>query len=90
VGAYVLAGELAAAAGDHEAAFARYQDVMRDYVKRCQTLPPGGINGYAPQSQLRISIRNMSMRMMTRWPMRPIFAKMFARADALTLPEYLR
>ena len=44
VGAYVLAGELAAARGDHSVAFARYQEVMRDYVKQCQTLPPGGVN----------------------------------------------
>lgn len=33
VGAYVLAGELAAAGGDHTAAFARYDEIMRDYAK---------------------------------------------------------
>jgi 2-polyprenyl-6-methoxyphenol hydroxylase-like FAD-dependent oxidoreductase len=32
VGGYVLAGELAAAAGDHSAAFASYQDQLRGYV----------------------------------------------------------
>lgn len=32
VGGYVLAGELAAAAGDHRAAFASYQDQLREYV----------------------------------------------------------
>jgi 2-polyprenyl-6-methoxyphenol hydroxylase-like FAD-dependent oxidoreductase len=88
VGAYVLAGELAAARGDHEPAFARYQEVMRDYVKQCQTLPPGGVKGYAPQSQLMISVRNLSMRMMTRWPMRGILVKQFQKADAITLREY--
>lgn len=36
VGAYVLAGELAAADGDHETAFRRYEDLMRDYAQRCQ------------------------------------------------------
>jgi 2-polyprenyl-6-methoxyphenol hydroxylase-like FAD-dependent oxidoreductase len=88
VGAYVLAGELAAAPGQHETAFARYQDVMRDYVKQCQTLPPGGVKGYAPQSQLMISMRNLSMRMLTHWPMRGMFAKQFQKADAITLPAY--
>ncbi|MVU83317.1 FAD-dependent oxidoreductase [Nocardia sp. ET3-3] len=33
VGAYVLAGELATAAGDHTVAFARYDNIMRKYAK---------------------------------------------------------
>lgn len=33
VGAYVLAGELAVADGDHTAAYARYNDIMRRYAK---------------------------------------------------------
>ncbi|MEV4754754.1 FAD-dependent monooxygenase [Micromonospora sp. NPDC049559] len=88
VGAYVLAGELAAAGGDHGTAFARYQEVMRDYVAQCQELPPGGLNGFAPRTQLMIWARNQSMRMMGRWPMRAILAKQFQKADAITLPDY--
>ena len=88
VGAYVLAGELATAHGDHEVALVRYQEVMRDYVKQCQTLPPGGVKSFAPQSQAMISTRNLSMRMMTHWPMRGIMAKQFQKADAITMPEY--
>jgi 2-polyprenyl-6-methoxyphenol hydroxylase-like FAD-dependent oxidoreductase len=38
IGAYVLAGELAAASGDHEAAFAAYDDVMRPFVNTNQEL----------------------------------------------------
>jgi 2-polyprenyl-6-methoxyphenol hydroxylase-like FAD-dependent oxidoreductase len=33
VGAYVLAGELARAGGDHTVAFARYDEIMRRYAK---------------------------------------------------------
>jgi 2-polyprenyl-6-methoxyphenol hydroxylase-like FAD-dependent oxidoreductase len=33
VGAYVLAGELAVADGDHETAYARYDEIMRRYAK---------------------------------------------------------
>jgi 2-polyprenyl-6-methoxyphenol hydroxylase-like FAD-dependent oxidoreductase len=33
VGAYVLSGELALADGDHEAAYARYDEIMRRYAK---------------------------------------------------------
>ncbi|WP_433331909.1 FAD-dependent monooxygenase [Spirillospora sp. CA-294931] len=38
VGAYVLAGELKAAAGDHVAAFAAYERELRDYVAANQQL----------------------------------------------------
>src|SRR5262245_14866088 len=88
VGAYVLAGELAATPGDHEAAFARYQAQMRDYVAECQKLPPGGVRGFAPQSQVVISMRNLSTRLMTAWPMRLLIAKQFHKADRITLKDY--
>ncbi|MER5884495.1 FAD-dependent monooxygenase [Streptomyces sp. NPDC001941] len=38
IGAYVLAGELHAADGDHVAAFAAYEDRLRDHVARNQAL----------------------------------------------------
>jgi 2-polyprenyl-6-methoxyphenol hydroxylase-like FAD-dependent oxidoreductase len=38
LGAYVLAGELAAAAGDHVAAGAEYDRIMRPYVDANQAL----------------------------------------------------
>ena len=88
VGAYVLAGELAGTPDDYEAAFTRYQDVMRDYVKQCQQLPPGGMNGYAPQGRLMLKLRVASMLMMNHWPMRGLLAKQFAKADAIDLPNY--
>ena len=40
VGAYRLAGELAAAAGDHRLAFPRYQDSLRDLVRKKQQIAP--------------------------------------------------
>jgi 2-polyprenyl-6-methoxyphenol hydroxylase-like FAD-dependent oxidoreductase len=88
VGAYVLAGELAASEGEPGPAFARYHTVMRDYVRQCQQLPPGGIKGYAPNSSLMIRMRDLSMNMMTRWPMRPMIAAQFTKADSIDLPDY--
>jgi 2-polyprenyl-6-methoxyphenol hydroxylase-like FAD-dependent oxidoreductase len=88
VAAYVLAGELSGSPDDHEAAFARYQNQVRDYVKQCQTLPAGGMKGFAPNSALMIRMRNLSMAMMTRWPMRALIAKQFQKADAITLKNY--
>ncbi|MGW0660970.1 FAD-dependent monooxygenase [Streptodolium elevatio] len=88
VGAYVLAGELAAAKGDHGAALRRYDTVMRPYVRQAQQLPPGGAAGYAPSSRLGIRLRDLSMRSTTRWPMRNLLAAQFAKAGQIALPQY--
>lgn len=88
VGAYVLAGELAAADGDHRIAFRRYDEVMRPYVDQAQQLPPRGASGYAPSGRLGILLRDLSMRSMTRWPMRNLLAAQFAKAGNIALPRY--
>ncbi|MBP0460590.1 FAD-dependent monooxygenase [Streptomyces montanisoli] len=88
IGAYVLAGELASARGDHRAAFAAYERTMRPYVRQAQELPPGGVGGYAPNSRAGIALRNLSMRSMNRWPVRPLLAKQFAKAGDIALPDY--
>jgi 2-polyprenyl-6-methoxyphenol hydroxylase-like FAD-dependent oxidoreductase len=88
VGAYVLAGDLQRAGGDHTAAFRGYEEIMRPYVDQAQELPPGGIGGYAPKSRLMIGLGHISLRSMTRWPMRPMLEKLFSKADAIELPDY--
>jgi 2-polyprenyl-6-methoxyphenol hydroxylase-like FAD-dependent oxidoreductase len=88
VGGYVLAGELAAAGGDHRIAFPRYEQVIRSYVTESQKLPPGGAQGYAPKSPAAIMLSNTSMRMMNHWPMRPLLARQFAKAGGIDLPDY--
>lgn len=89
VGAYVLAGELSAAS-THAAAFAGYERVLRPYVTQAQQLPPSGVDGYAPRSALRIGMMRASMRWAARWPMRPLMDRIFAKADAIELPDYDR
>ncbi|MFH8410945.1 FAD-dependent monooxygenase [Streptomyces sp. NPDC018019] len=88
VGAYVLAGEIADAEGDHRIAFRRYDEVMRPYVRQAQQLPPGGASGFAPSGRLGIRMRDLSMRQMTRWPMRRLLAAQFAKAGNIALPTY--
>ncbi|WP_438484755.1 FAD-dependent monooxygenase [Streptomyces sp. S186] len=88
VGAYLLAGELATAGGDHRIAFGRYDEAMRPYVSQAQQLPPGGVSGYAPSGPLGIRLRDLSMRSMTRWPMRKLLAAQSAKAGDIVLPEY--
>lgn len=88
VQAYVLAGELAAADGDHRRAFVRYEEVCRPYVATAQDLPPGGAAGYAPVSAVMIRLQTLSMRMMTRWPVRGMLERQFAKAGGVRLPDY--
>lgn len=88
VGAYLLAGELTRCRGGHRQAFARYQDLMRPYVANSQQLPPGGVGGFAPKSSAYIALRGMSMRMMTRWPIKNLVAGQFEKANDIDLPDY--
>jgi 2-polyprenyl-6-methoxyphenol hydroxylase-like FAD-dependent oxidoreductase len=84
----VLAGELARAGGDHGAAFAAYEDVMRPYIAQAHELPPGGVNGFVPSSRLAIALRVQAVRWMNRWPLRNLMAAQFGKADAISLPDY--
>jgi 2-polyprenyl-6-methoxyphenol hydroxylase-like FAD-dependent oxidoreductase len=60
VGAYVLAGELAAADGDHVAAFEQYNKVMHRYAKSARAVNAGPF--MAPASPLRIRLRNWTFK----------------------------
>jgi 2-polyprenyl-6-methoxyphenol hydroxylase-like FAD-dependent oxidoreductase len=88
VGACVLAGELARAGGDHRAAFAAYERVMRPYIDQAQELPPAGVNGFVPSSRVAIAFFTGMLRLMNRWPVRNLLAGQFAKSDAIELPDY--
>jgi 2-polyprenyl-6-methoxyphenol hydroxylase-like FAD-dependent oxidoreductase len=60
VGAYVLAGELLAAGGDHRVAFARYEEQFRGYAKISQRGSAGPF--LAPPSRLRIKLRDWTFK----------------------------
>jgi 2-polyprenyl-6-methoxyphenol hydroxylase-like FAD-dependent oxidoreductase len=87
VGAYVLAGELAAT-DDLAVALRRYEEVLRPYVTTAQKLPPGGIGAFAPIRALEIRLRMASMRMMTRRPISTLIARQFGKAGDIALPDY--
>ncbi|MGW4531704.1 FAD-dependent monooxygenase [Nocardia sp. NPDC004340] len=70
VGAYVLAGELAAAAVDHRVAFDRYETEMRPMVDACQTFAEGVGGWYAPNSKAMIAFRNLNVRLLPYLPWR--------------------
>ncbi|MFI9509107.1 FAD-dependent monooxygenase [Nocardia sp. NPDC052566] len=56
VGAYVIAGELALAGGDHTVAFARYSEIMRRYAKMAGSANAGRF--LAPKTAWGLKFRN--------------------------------
>jgi 2-polyprenyl-6-methoxyphenol hydroxylase-like FAD-dependent oxidoreductase len=89
VGAYVLAGELATADGDHTAAFAAYQREMSEYVALGQQRPPGGVNGFLPATRRGIRARNLVMRALPHLPGKgKIMGGIDKASSAITLRDY--
>ncbi|MDR7167168.1 2-polyprenyl-6-methoxyphenol hydroxylase-like FAD-dependent oxidoreductase [Nocardia kruczakiae] len=86
IGAYRLAGELAAAAGDHRLAFRRYEQAHRPLVDRKQKIGPN-LRLMAPKSRVGIAVRNL----ITRLPLLESMAGMeriMAPKSTEQLPDY--
>ena len=86
-GAYVLAGELKRALGDHTVAFARYEALLRPFMDRKQEAGKGFAESFAPRTSTGIFLRNqvtrlMSVPLVAKWAMGRLLA------DPLTLPAY--
>jgi 2-polyprenyl-6-methoxyphenol hydroxylase-like FAD-dependent oxidoreductase len=89
VAAYVLAGELARAGGDHRAAFACYEQRMRDYVARGQKQAAGSQAFLAPPTWRKIRQRNRFFKMLPYLPVNGLITRAATRtATAITLPGY--
>ncbi|MGW4062954.1 FAD-dependent monooxygenase [Amycolatopsis sp. NPDC004747] len=84
VGAYVLAGELRAAGGDHRIAFARYEELMRGYAKVSQRGSAGPF--LAPPSPLRIRLRDWTFK--SRFLLRLLLKATDRFATDIELPDY--
>ena len=68
VGAYVLAGELAEAGGDHRVAFNRYESLIRDFVTKCQALADGGANWFVPRTRFRLWLSTQMWKILPYTP----------------------
>ncbi|WP_328394332.1 FAD-dependent monooxygenase [Nocardia sp. NBC_00416] len=89
VGAYILAGELAAADGDHTRSYAAYEQKMRLFVDRAQEFArSAGDGGLMPDSHLQIRLRNQTIRMLRFLPKRLVRRGMEKVADTVELDEY--
>ena len=88
VGAYVLAGELAAAGGDHHLAFTSYQRLLRDFVRRCQDTGNGTGRFLVPRRAATIWLRNTWLN---QRPVKNMMLKVAKdRTEAIDLPDYSR
>ncbi|MGE7385760.1 FAD-dependent monooxygenase [Streptomyces sp. NPDC004126] len=95
VGGYVLAGELAAADGDHEAAFAAYESAMRPFVDENQKLGPANIKHMVMRTRGQVWIQLKLLALMNRLPgkekmMAKVLEPIHRAANAITLEEYER
>ncbi|MFQ6145615.1 FAD-dependent monooxygenase [Streptomyces seoulensis] len=89
VGAYVLAGELALAGGDHRTAFARYESRVRDFAKGCQKISGNAGPFFAPPTERRIRSRDRMYRLLGSRPLAGFFRRLTEKAaTAIELPDY--
>lgn len=85
--AYVLAGELARADGDHVAAFAEYERKLRDFIDGKQASARQFASSFAPRTKLGLVARNVIVNLMKY----PFVANRFAGnsvRDDFELPDY--
>lgn len=89
VGAYILAGELAAADGDHRLAYPAYEHAMRGFVDRAQEFARGaGDGGLMPDSRTQLWLRNGSVRLLPYLPKRFVPRGMDKLARSVDLENY--
>jgi 2-polyprenyl-6-methoxyphenol hydroxylase-like FAD-dependent oxidoreductase len=70
VGAYVLAGELAGATGDHQRAFPAYEEEMGDYVRRSRRFAVGVARWLIPTSGAQVWAIFQAARLLSHLPTR--------------------
>lgn len=93
VGAYVLAGELAEALGDHHTAFARYESQMRGYVQANQQFAIGAVKEFTPQTRTQVWFRTLMLRILPYLPWKnliigKIMEDLQRATNAITLKDY--
>ncbi|GLY67151.1 FAD-dependent monooxygenase [Amycolatopsis taiwanensis] len=89
VGAYVLAGELAAAQGDHRVAFVRYEDEMRAYAVGCQKMGDGVAKLMVPGNRFMAAALNRYYKVMPYLPGKNMATKIARKtAENITVGEY--
>jgi 2-polyprenyl-6-methoxyphenol hydroxylase-like FAD-dependent oxidoreductase len=87
IAAYILAGELKLANGNHETAFARYEERLGGFIAGKQTAAVRFAPFFAPESKLGLFFRNQVMKLMSL-PFVTELAVGRELRDAIELPSY--
>ncbi len=85
--AYVLAGELSSACGDHRRAFRAYEKQMRSFVEGKQAAAEKLLAVFATKTECGIRVRHLVMRAMGFRPVFDLIASHSLRDD-IELPDY--
>jgi 2-polyprenyl-6-methoxyphenol hydroxylase-like FAD-dependent oxidoreductase len=95
VGAYLLAGELRAAGGDHMAGFRNYEREMREFVRRSRRIGPASMKSIIPRTSTQVWLSTQLMQQVPRLPatlQRTLSSIQFRPArralEAITLKDY--
>ncbi|MFD8566135.1 FAD-dependent monooxygenase [Streptomyces sp. NPDC059639] len=89
VSAYVLAGELVAARGDHRTAFAAFEAEITKYAKGCQKISGNAGPFFAPPTEKKIRSRDRAYRMLSSRFLAGFFKRLTEKAaSALALKDY--
>ena len=89
VGAYILAGELAEADGDYATAFARYENLMRDFVKKCQGIADGGTDWFVPRTRLRLWLSQQMWKILPYTPWKDLMIEVPLKiGNSISLKDY--
>jgi 2-polyprenyl-6-methoxyphenol hydroxylase-like FAD-dependent oxidoreductase len=89
VGAYILAGELAEAAGDYVLAFKRYELLMREFVKLCQGIADGGTDWFVPRTRFRLWLSNQMWKILPYTPWKNLMIEVPLKiGNSITLKDY--
>jgi 2-polyprenyl-6-methoxyphenol hydroxylase-like FAD-dependent oxidoreductase len=86
-GAYILAGELERANGDHAAAFFSYECRLRNFIQRKQLSARRNAGSFAPKTRTGLFARNVVLRLASN----PIVSNWIMRrflTDEFELPDY--
>ncbi|MEV6769657.1 FAD-dependent monooxygenase [Nocardia sp. NPDC051030] len=96
VGAYVLAGELARAGGDHERAFPAYERAMAEHVRGSRAAALSAAKTLVPTSRLGVSGLAQGARLISALPAGPSRALLRLASNtarlhnSMTVEDYLR
>ncbi|MEO3795570.1 FAD-dependent monooxygenase [Nonomuraea sp. B10E15] len=86
IGAYVLAGELAAAGGDHTAAFPAYEREMAGYVRRARTYAERMVKQVIPGTRAQLWAGAQTMRLVGALPA-PLGRALSKRVNSMGVHE---